>query len=458
MSVDEPVENYVTRFEKVYEDKPHLKCNKETIEKYLAVSCINRSDQTKKQRYQAFTLFSKWCKISFSAFTHKDMDDFILWLSKYEYEYKKSKKKFPYSPYTIQVYKIIYKQFFKSKHFEVELSEEAQLDRRKRKEEEEDHEINRQEILNSIAILKEDELKTLYEKHKDGNVDKEILTQQEVSKMIGAAKNDRDAMMLAVLYESGCRKGELRSCKVKHVTFYDRYCTLKFPTGKKGGRTVELVTARPYLDGWVRGGNKHPQKLPNGLVDPEAYLLVSTIDPEIVDGREIYKQLSETAITKQIKKLAKRTGVTKPVNPHNFRSTRATHLAENPNWSEQAIKEYQGWKKSSRMLDRYVKKVETKNAVLKSKGIELDETVSGDLPAIICPNCRQPQKEEIRDVATHCYSCGSPLTADAIAKHEKDVTTASLELMRDANDNKWLEDIIKSKIEELYNQHKTKDL
>ncbi len=405
MGSDEKLENFISRFKKVYEDANHPVENKQAIKRFHRQGITEgKSEQTLKQRCEALTIFSKWCNIPFSQLTGFDIDDFLYWLS--QRTYKHGDKEYRYSPYTIQTYKIILKQFFKSDYFE------------------NDHKTK---ICDRIKILKESDLEKQNERAKEGEVHKEILTEPEIYDLITHTQNDRDAMLIAVLYESGCRKGEFRASKVKHVKFEKQYCTLTFPKGKTGSRTVDLVFSRMYLDMWIR---KHPQRLPDGRVDPEAFLLISTQNPEIIDGRAIYKPLSEWAITKQIQKAAKRAGITKPVNPHNFRHTRATKLAESPHWSDQSIKAYQGWSKDSKMLKRYVKNVQTRSAVLAMNDIEdVKQEAENTMRVIMCPNCHLPQPEAMRDIAEFCYSCGSPLTIERI----KDYINTKAQILRQLN-------------------------
>ena len=47
----------------------------------------------------------------------------------------------------------------------------------------------------------------------------DLLTEEEIFKMIEVADNDRDKAIIAVLHESGCREGELVSSQLKHIKF-----------------------------------------------------------------------------------------------------------------------------------------------------------------------------------------------------------------------------------------------
>lgn len=55
--------------------------------------------------------------------------------------------------------------------------------------------------------------------------------------------------------ESGCRAGEIASCRVQDFELTQNGGNLTFPKGKTGPRTVPLVFAAPYIDYYLR---QHP--------------------------------------------------------------------------------------------------------------------------------------------------------------------------------------------------------
>jgi integrase len=73
----------------------------------------------------------------------------------------------------------------------------------------------------------------------DKRLPEELLTEEDVKKLIDAAENPRDRALIAVLYESGCRIGELLSLRVRNVSF-DRYGAFLIVSGKTGSRRVAL--------------------------------------------------------------------------------------------------------------------------------------------------------------------------------------------------------------------------
>jgi len=91
----------------------------------------------------------------------------------------------------------------------------------------------------------------------------DMLTEEEVRNMINVCVNPRDRAFVSMLYESGCRIGEILLIKINHVKF-DKYGALLFVTGKTGFRRARVVACVPYLVEWI---NRHPYK-----DDPKAFL------------------------------------------------------------------------------------------------------------------------------------------------------------------------------------------
>ncbi len=78
----------------------------------------------------------------------------------------------------------------------------------------------------------------------------EILTIEEVKRLIEAAGHVRDKALISTLYESGCRIGELATMQIKHLNF-DKYGAKIIVSGKTGMRRIRLITSTPYLANWL---------------------------------------------------------------------------------------------------------------------------------------------------------------------------------------------------------------
>lgn len=71
-------------------------------------------------------------------------------------------------------------------------------------------------------------------------------TQEEIEKMINAACTVRDKALISILYESGCRIGELLNVRLKDVEF-DDYGAIILVKGKTGPRRIRLISSVPRL-------------------------------------------------------------------------------------------------------------------------------------------------------------------------------------------------------------------
>ena len=215
----------------------------------------------------------------------------------------------------------------------------------------------------------------------------ELLTVEDVKKLIDNADNPRDKALIAILYESGCRIGEIATLKIKDISF-DKYGAVLIVNGKTGMRRVRLITAVHYLSSWLEN---HQDK-----ENPEAPLWTNR-------GRYCKKGFMNYAnIRMMIKRVAKKAGVQKRVNPHTFRHSRATHLANK--LTEAQMKEYFGWVQDSEMAAVYVHLSgrDVDKALLQLHGIVTEDNNEN---TVICPRCSKKNTTMDR----FCRYCGMPL-------------------------------------------------
>src|SRR3990170_8862810 len=82
----------------------------------------------------------------------------------------------------------------------------------------------------------------------------EILTEDDIKKLVESANNLRDKAFILVLYESGCRIGEILSLRIRNVQF-DDYGAALIVSGKTGDRRVRIIASAPKLCSWL---DNHP--------------------------------------------------------------------------------------------------------------------------------------------------------------------------------------------------------
>jgi len=220
----------------------------------------------------------------------------------------------------------------------------------------------------------------------------ELWSEEDVIKLINAADNPRDKALIASLYESGCRVGELSSRRIKHVQF-DKYGAVVIVEGKTGMRRIRLVSSVPYIAAWLAC---HPEK-----DNPEAPLWIC------IGTKHKGQPLTYNAIGRIFSDTAQRAGVKKRPNPHMFRHSRATFLANH--LTEAQLKQMFGWTQGSNMAAIYVHMSgrDTDNAILKLNGLGDDERKNEEsvLKPIKCPRC-----EFVNGVTSKfCNRCAAPL-------------------------------------------------
>ena len=233
----------------------------------------------------------------------------------------------------------------------------------------------------------------------------EILTEEEVRTLVNFCDNVRDKALVYVLYESGCRIGELLTLKLKHIQF-DNYGAVLMVNGKTGQRRVRIINSAPLLKTWI---NSHPFK-----ENQEAPLWI-TENNHTTNGNSRYMPLGYRAVAKLLKKLEKRSGIKKHLHPHLFRHSRATHLAKF--LTEAQLKEFFGWTQSSNMASIYVHLSgrDVDQGLLKAYGIETDGEDKLKVELVSCPKCGEKNPVD----AVFCLKCGYPLKENLIVQEKR---------------------------------------
>lgn len=242
---------------------------------------------------------------------------------------------------------------------------------------------------------------------KPRNLPDDILMEDEITAMIDAASNLRDKALIATLYEGGFRIGELGGLRVRDITF-DKYGAIALVSGKTGMRRVRLIWSMPYIAQWLE---VHPLR-----EDRDAPLWIK------VNGKP--EMLEYPAIRIQLQKIAKRAGIQKRVNPHNFRHSRSTHLASK--LTESQMEEYLGWVHGSKMPSIYVHMSgrDLDADLLKMYGLSPSaEDEKEELKTLQCPHCRTLNTVGARI----CINCRKPLAVEEMMEREE----KGMEMFRD---------------------------
>ena len=196
-------------------------------------------------------------------------------------------------------------------------------------------------------------IKTGVDEEKNKLLPQDILTEEEILKLISAIANIKYRVLTAILYDSGCRIGEVMELKIKD-THEDDFGYIIDVNGKTGKREIQLTFSSEYLRTWL---SSHPSKKPNDYL----WVRATTEKNEL-------KRFSYEIYCRVLKDTARRLGIKKRVTPHAFRHARATFWADK--LTEQELKLQFGWKSSSDMPSTYVhlSSKNLKNKILEKSG------------------------------------------------------------------------------------------
>ncbi|MDE1834775.1 MAG: tyrosine-type recombinase/integrase [Candidatus Micrarchaeota archaeon] len=225
----------------------------------------------------------------------------------------------------------------------------------------------------------------------------DILSEEEVLSMIRKANDIRDKAIIALLFDSGIRAGELLSMRKKDVDLSGEPVHI-IVNGKTGMRKIPILFSAPYLGAYL-----------NQLKDKRGddFLWWNLAQSHILgrlDGPGLRKMLRATAAS---------AGVDKRIYPHLFRHSRASNYANR--LTEQQLKVYFGWTGDSRMAATYVHLSgrDIDNAILQAHGLKPKAwTSETKLKVRTCPKCRTDNTVD----AIYCTRCGSALNIDTAIK------------------------------------------
>lgn len=234
----------------------------------------------------------------------------------------------------------------------------------------------------------------------------QLLTLDEVKTLIDSAKSIRDRAIIATLYESGCRAGELLRLKWKDLAFTQYGVRLSIDDMKEDQRRVAyLLFSREYLS-----EHKHVTKWNK----PDNYVFSTRFGT----------QVNYVNLYQVIARITKLSGLQKKITPHLFRKSRITHLIQQ-NYQESIIKETMWGNKNSAMLKTYacLSDTDIENEFLDKAGIKKKAAVKNPLQPIPCSRCGTVMPAG----SLYCSKCAMGLTVEA----EMDIEEKLLNVLHD---------------------------
>ncbi|MCW4009704.1 MAG: site-specific integrase [Candidatus Bathyarchaeota archaeon] len=226
----------------------------------------------------------------------------------------------------------------------------------------------------------------------------EILTENDVKKLVEHAGTLRDRAFILTLYESGCRVGEILSLRIRNIQF-DQYGAVLLVSGKTGDRRVRIIAAAPIVATWIEN---HPLR-----EDINSPLWVN------LSSRNRHSPFGYCSAKTMLKDAAIAAGIKKRVYPHLFRHSRATFLANH--LTEAQLNHHFGWVQASNMASTYVHLSgrDVDGSLLKLQGIKVEtaESETAFRPTN-CPRCNESNSP----TSKFCKRCGAPLDVATAVK------------------------------------------
>jgi integrase len=279
-----------------------------------------------------------------------------------------------------------------------------------------------------------------------------LLTIDDVNKLANLTQNSRDRCFVLMLYETGCRIGELigdekyKGIRIGDIK-QDKYGAIVTVDGKTGIRHLRLIASAPAIALWKK---EHPDK-----ENPNAPLFCSiwTNRGGKVKYRYWYDLLKGNNYKKKEnlgdrgKGLGEKAGINKPMNPHWFRHSRASELAKY--MTESQLNYYMGWEQGSKQAKTYVQLSgrDTEGTILAMYGIKDEEKEESKFKPIVCPRCGITNDP----ASKFCSGCSLGLDEKSIIEYDKqqeEATDIGM-ILKKAKDDDSIKEMIKPLIKEL---------
>lgn len=239
-------------------------------------------------------------------------------------------------------------------------------------------------------------------REQDRLLPEDVLNEDDVLKLINGAEGPRNKALIALLWDSGARIGEVLNIRLKHLQF-DQHGGTVMLSGKTGSRKIRLVPAIPYL---ATLKENHPDKN-----NPDAFLFVG--EGTVNHGQRI----SYACIESMLRNLREKTGIKKKISPHKFRHARASNLARKI--KEPVLKELFGWTQKSQVVATYVHLSgrDIDNEKLRADGVDIpeDDYQDSKLKPHKCLRCGV----QSAPTSQFCNKCGFVQTQEAAIELEQ---------------------------------------
>jgi site-specific recombinase XerD len=238
-----------------------------------------------------------------------------------------------------------------------------------------------------------------------------LLTQEEVKRLICACENPRDKCILSLLNELGCRISELLLMDLKDIEDCEEYYRITIQHSKTQSRKLKVIDSKPFIADWL---NQHPKNK-----DLNTPLFVG------IGVKNKGKRLRYDACRMLLKKISKRAKIIKSNNPHHWRHSTATRYANYMSYSQ--LCNWFGWRIGSKVPSIYIhlSGQDMDNTVDQMRGLTTTPKIEDTLTPKNCSYCGTLNKGT-NDL---CEKCGATLTIKGIIKKEENQKKFEQELL-----------------------------
>lgn len=271
--------------------------------------------------------------------------------------------------------------------------------------------------------------------HEKKLMPEDLISTDEAKALIEHADNARDKAIIALLWDSGVRVGELLSMNFKD---YEPPKTEKDiahirVVGKTGFRRVPVAFCVPYMSMWLNS-----RDLPQNH-DTPLWLCSGTWGHR-------KEAIGRAAVVKAIRISARKAGITKRLYPHLFRHSAVTRRAND--MSDQQLKSYYGWTRNSGMLATYshLNTSDLDRAYAKSEGQEVPE--EKQKPILRNKACDKCGRQNTLD-AVYCVFCGLLLSKGTIMRMEEEKAEIKQLILELTKNPKMKDELLKMLILEM---------
>ena len=245
---------------------------------------------------------------------------------------------------------------------------------------------------------------------------KEVLTREEILTLLKSTKNKRDKAIIALLFETGLRAGEMLAMKRADINFHDDFAEFKVD-GKTGERMVLAIFSYPYLKQWLEQLDNDKDYLDSSVSD-YVWPAYKRIGEKNFTKLNYSRVMTSFSLYEMIGRAVRRAGIKKHICTHALRHSSATDFAKQ-GYTETEMRIKYGWTPASNMVSRYshFKYDDLKQKVLFKAGknpAHADQMQPLNL-AKHCPFCSHENPFENE----YCGKCAKPLNINRLKEYEK---------------------------------------